>query len=107
MPYVHERTFLYYATLNPDLRRLQVYYSAPDLIQHPNSVAIKSKQFNRYSRYFIVLYSNDKRFEIVTYRFDQSLIHQAKPQLIRTQVLSFTDEQVDFDLIQYQGKKCF
>ena len=92
-----------YATLNPDLKRLQLHYSAPDLVQHPNSIAIKSKQFNYYNKFFVVLYAIENRFEIVAYRFELPNGYLAKPAMIRTQSLSFTDNQVDFDLIHYQG----
>jgi len=92
----YDRTILNYATLNPDLKKLQLHYSAPDLIQYPSSIAIKSKQFNYHHRFFVVLYFVGDHYEIVTYKFDQS-------SMIRTQSLSFVDQQVDFDLIHNEG----
>ena len=51
----------------------------------------------------MVLYLVGNRFEIVTYRFEQPTGPSNHPLMIRTQSLSFTNEQIDFDLIQYQG----
>ena len=98
-----DHTLLNYATLNPDLRQLQLHYSAPDPVQPPNSVAIKSKQFTYYNRFFVVQYLVGNRFEIVAYRFEPATNAAARPAMIRTQSLSYADERVDFDLIQHQG----